>query len=48
MLLCKRKVSEEVAEAVRKQNLSGIEFTEESKRYYPKETWPAISWVLPV
>ena len=32
----KRKVSEEVAEAVRKQNLSGIEFTEESKRYYPK------------
>ena len=32
----KRKVSEEIAEAVRKQNLDGIQFTEESKRFYPK------------
>lgn len=32
----KRKVSEEIAEEVRRQNLAGITFTEESKRFYPK------------
>lgn len=34
--LYKRKVSEEIAEEVRRQNLAGITFTEESKRFYPK------------
>ncbi|MFP4661162.1 MAG: stage V sporulation protein D [Halanaerobiales bacterium] len=31
-----RKVSEDVARAVREMNLPGITFTEESKRFYPK------------
>ncbi|MFW6287803.1 MAG: stage V sporulation protein D [bacterium] len=33
----KRKISEETAEKIKSMNLPGITFTEESKRYYPKE-----------
>lgn len=36
-IFIKRKITDEEAEAVRKLNLKGIYFTEESKRFYPEK-----------
>ncbi|MFO7152636.1 MAG: stage V sporulation protein D [Bacillota bacterium] len=36
-IFIKRKISDEEAEAVRKLNLKGIYFTDESKRFYPEK-----------